>query len=61
MFFYSYKHQPLLWLGFIDDIVIIWMHEEEALKDFVEYLNLRVEPMNVTVEWSYDRVNLIDN
>ena len=36
------------------------MHGEEALKDFVEYLNLRVEPMNVTVEWSYDRVNLID-
>jgi hypothetical protein len=35
MFVYLYKHHPLLWLRFIDDIFIIWTYGEEALKEFV--------------------------
>jgi hypothetical protein len=39
---YLYKLQPTLWLHFIGDIFMLWTHGEEALLEFVEYLNSRV-------------------
>jgi hypothetical protein len=56
VFVYLYNKQPLLWLRFIDDIFIIWTYGDEALLEFVELLNSRVESMNFTLEWSKDKV-----
>ena len=57
---YLYHKQPLIWLRFIDDIFLVWTHGEEALLEFVEYLNSRVESMNFTMEWSKESVNFLD-
>ena len=50
LFVYLFHNQPLLWLHFIDDIFIIWMHEVEALHEFVTYLNTRVDSIKFTCE-----------
>ena len=47
---FVYLFQPLLWLRFTDDIFIIWTHGEEALHEFVEYLNTRIESMQFICE-----------
>jgi hypothetical protein len=39
LFVYLFHKQPLLWLRFIDDIFLIWTHGEQALHEFVEFLN----------------------
>ena len=60
MFVYLFHKQPLIWLRFIDDIFLVWTHGEEALQEFVAFLNSRVESMNFTVEWSHESVNFLD-
>ena len=36
---YTYRHQPLLWKRFIDDIFLIWPHGKNSLVEFIEHLN----------------------
>ena len=35
----QYHHQPLIWLRFLDDIVLIWEYSEDCLLAFIKYLN----------------------
>ena len=37
---YTYRLQPLMYVRYIDDIFIIWQHEEAKLKEFFTHLNL---------------------
>jgi len=38
-FVYAYKHQPLIWLRFIDDIFCIWTNGVDTLMEFINHLN----------------------
>jgi hypothetical protein len=60
LFVYLFHNQSLIWLRFIDDIFLVWTHGEEALHDFVTFLNSRVETMNFTLEFSTASVNFLD-
>ena len=43
LFVYLYNKQPELWLRFIDDVFMIWLHGKQALNQFLDYLNSCVE------------------
>ncbi len=38
-FVYTYYHQPLILLRYIDDIFLIWVHSREVLHMFIQHLN----------------------
>jgi hypothetical protein len=60
LFVYLFHNQPLIWLRFIDDIFLVWTHGEEALLEFVEFFNSRVDSMKFTVKYSKVSVNFLD-
>jgi len=46
---------PLLWVRFLDDIMMLWTHGETSLKTFLEQLNqIRV----VQFTWSISDISL---
>ena len=52
--------KPLLWLRFIDDIFMIWTHGEDALTEFIEYLNGIHPTIKFTHEVSPTSINFLD-
>ena len=48
----EYHLSPWVWWRFLDDIFIIWLHDEEKLKDFFSYANSFHETIKFTWEWS---------
>ena len=60
LFVYLFGKQPLVWYRFIDDVFIVWTHGLEALHEFVEYLNSRVETIKFTMEHSETEVSFLD-
>ena len=48
--------QPLLWVRFIDDIIIIWTHGISPLNDFIVYVNKCIPSINFSHEISPDKV-----
>ena len=49
-----------LWWRFIDDIFLVWLHGEEKLLEFIDYLNGSHHSIKFTAEWSNDRINFLD-
>ena len=33
------QYKPLIWWRFIDDIFLVWLHGEEKLSEFINFLN----------------------
>ena len=56
----NWDKQPLLWLSFIDDIFMIWIHGEEELKNFLTYLNSIHDKIKFTHEFSKNSINFLD-
>ena len=56
----NYPLQPLIWKGFIDDIFLIWIHGEDSLKEFVNYLNNLHPTIKFTSETSTESINFLD-
>ena len=52
--------KPYLWCRYIDDIIFIWEHEEEKLKEFIDVLNKRHPTIKFTAEWSKTQINFLD-
>ena len=52
--------QPFVWLRYIDDIFLIWMHGEAELKKFMEGLNIFWLNLLFTHESSKKRVAFLD-
>ena len=50
----SLVEKPLVWLRYIDDIFMIWQHEEEALTEFLKILNSCHPTIKLTAEYSLD-------
>ena len=59
-FVYTYPKKPLLWVRFIDDILLIWDHGEEELQTFISHLNNAHKTIKFTTEISKERVNFLD-
>ena len=51
---------PSLWLRYIDDIIIIWEHEQQTLQQFVQQLNELHEDIKFTLDWSFTSINFLD-
>ena len=56
----GYHIKPLTWLRFIDDIFMIWTHGEEALVEFITYLNSLHPSIKFTHEYSHSSINFLD-
>ena len=41
-------------------VFVIWQHEEEKLREFVNFLNGAHESIKFTAEWSTEKVNFLD-
>ena len=52
--------KPLLYLRYIDDIFLIWLHGEESLKQFHQNLNEFHPTIKLTLEHSEQQVNFLD-
>ena len=55
----SFVEKPLVWWLYIDDIFMIWQHEEEN-KEFLKILNSCHPTLKFTAEYSLDKVNFLD-
>ena len=53
-------HQPLLWVRYIDDMLVIWPHSGEHFQDFVEGLNTMAPRIKFTYTLSRTAVNFLD-
>ena len=51
---------PILWKRFIDDIIIIWQHGEEALLVFLQHANSIHNTIKFEGEYSMSKVNFLD-
>ena len=49
-----------MWWRYIDDVFLVWLHGEEKLRDFINFLNGAHDSIKFTAEWSSDRVNVLD-
>ena len=56
----EYRLSPWVWWRFLDDIFIIWLHDEEKLKDFFSYANSFHETMKFTWDWSTEKLPFLD-
>ena len=45
---------PRLWLRYVDDTFVIWLHGQEELEHFHEHLNMQHQNIKFTVEVEED-------
>jgi hypothetical protein len=43
-------HKPICWFRYVDDIFVIWPHEPDKLKDFLNHVNSTHECIQFTME-----------
>ena len=56
----GYPTKPLLWLRYIDDILVAWDGDQESLNEFVRYLNNAHPTIKFTYECSDSTVDFLD-
>ena len=52
--------KPLVWWRYIDDVFVLWTHGEEALKEFIDDLNIAHSTIKFTSEWSHTQIHFLD-
>jgi hypothetical protein len=57
---YTQSIRPSIWLRYIDDIFLVWNHNEDELKRFIEHLNSCHPTIKFTAETSTKQVNFLD-
>ena len=57
---YTYPHQPLIWLRYIDDVFCIFQGTLEQLLDFINHLNAQDENIQFTAEYSKKHIHFLD-
>ena len=57
---YTYHKQPYLYLRYIDDIFLIWQHQEEELHQFIDFLNTREPSIKFTSHISQSEATFLD-
>ena len=56
----EYHLNPWIWLRFLDDIFLIWLHGNETLLEFLNYANSYDDTIKYTWEWSYENISYLD-
>ena len=54
-FLWTQDMEPRVWWRFIDDIIAIWTHGEQALCRFIESLNHHHPTIKFTATWSTEQ------
>ena len=54
------EKKPLVWKGFIDDILLVWTHGEEALLKFLDHCNQCFPTIKFTAEHFLEQINFVD-
>ncbi len=52
--------QPLVWLRYIDDILMILDSNEEELSRLLAHLNTQISTIKFTASWSSDSIDFLD-
>ena len=56
----KFKKKPNVWWRYIDDIIFIWEHSEESLKEFLNEINSFHPTIKFTADWPKEKVNFLD-
>ena len=56
----SCSFKPLVWWRYIDDIFLLWQHEEEKLKETLDILNRYHPSIKFTSKYSRERIDFLD-
>jgi len=59
-FVYNHHLQPTIWLRYIDDIFLIWLHGDNEFQSFLDHLNTCHNTIKFTAEISNQSVNFLD-
>ena len=54
------QKKPNVWRRYIDDILFIWEHNEELLKEFINEINSFHPTIKLTADWSKEKVIFLD-
>ena len=52
--------KPWIWWRFLDDIFFIWMHGEQRLREFLNFINSYYNTIKYTWDWSMSQVSFLD-
>ena len=52
--------KPWVWWRFLDDVWFIWLHGEDKLQDFFDYVNSYHSTIKYTWEWSKIELSYLD-
>ena len=52
--------KPLYYKRYIDDLLVLWEHSEDELKDFISNLNTFHPTIKFTYEYSHHSINYLD-
>ena len=58
--FSKVKKKPSVWWRYINNILFIWEHGEESLKEFINEINSFHPTIKFTSDWSKEKVNFLD-
>ena len=56
----AFEEKPVIWWGYIDDILFVWEHGEESLEKFLNKLNAFHPTIKFTAEYSKEDINFLD-
>ena len=51
---------PLAWMRFLDDVLMLWTGGVEQLSQFLDHLNSQVSSIKYTMEYSQDKTTFLD-
>jgi hypothetical protein len=52
--------KPWIWWRFLDDIFFIWLHGEQRLREFLNFINSYHNTIKYTWDWSMSQVSFLD-
>lgn len=59
-FVYSFHKQPLIYLRYIDNVLMLWHHDKTSLRGFFNHASLSHKSINFTFHYSEETVNFLD-
>jgi len=57
---HGFKIKPIFYFRFLDDVHFVWTGTTEELKEFEVYLNSLIDGINITLNFSHERVDFLD-
>ena len=57
----KFPNKPIIYLRYIDDIFLIWTHEEESLKQFYSAFNSENPSIKLTMDYSMEHIHFLDS